>query len=187
MKILSGRFKNTTIPFRPSPQLRPTPDKVRLAVMAVLGEKIAEANVLDLFCGTGALGLEALSRGARRVVFVEKHKPLCSGLAQLLVKLGEGGASEVIGAGAVSALAGLAEAGERFDIVLADPPYEKGMGEMFLHDLDRHDILNAGAVVAVEVRKTEALPDATDRLKKVKSAVYGDTAVHYYLKIPPVA
>lgn len=184
MRILSGRFRNTPIPFRPSPYLRPTPDKVRLAVMAVLADKIEGASVLDLFCGTGALGLEALSRGAKRVIFVEKHKPLISGLQALLAKLGETAGSRVIGSGAVAAMALLADAGDRFDIVLADPPYETGMGSLLLHDFDRIDILNDRAVVAVETRSTEVLPAETNRLKRAKSSTYGDTAVHYFLRKP---
>ncbi len=151
--------------------------------MEVLGAKIEGAAVLDLFSGTGALGLEALSRGARRVVFVEKHRPLCARLERCLKEWGEKAETGSVWCGsAESALKRLAAQKELFDLVLADPPYEQGWGRSLVENPALSELLASGGIAVIETYKTEGFPERAGDLIRVKSSVYGDTAVTYYRK-----
>src|SRR5262245_22984665 len=107
MKILTGFLKDKPIRFRPNPKMRATPDKVRKAVVQVLAAKFKDAVVLDVFAGTGALGLEALSMGAREAHFVEKDKPSCLNIERMLMDFGLADRTQVWRLDARSALSSL--------------------------------------------------------------------------------
>ena len=117
--IIAGRWKRRRLE---APRgARPTSGKAREALFSILGERIAGANVLDLFAGSGAVGLEALSRGARGVVLVETDsEPLARAIERLAPEPGE---ARLLARDAASALASLEAEGARFDLVFADPPY----------------------------------------------------------------
>ena len=124
VRIGSGRWKGRRLPV--SPQARPTSGRARQALFNVLGDRVLGARVLDLYAGTGAVGLEAVSRGASHAVLVESNAPT-------LVRSLEGWATDpsevrVIAGAASAAIAQLAATGERFDIVFADPPYAPESG-----------------------------------------------------------
>lgn len=124
MRIIAGKAGRIAIKI-PAAVARPTTDFVRQALFSILGEHIAEARVLDLFCGSGALGLEALSRGAASCVFVDEHRQAISVTGENLAKARlEGGRaikSEV--------MAFLKRDPVTYDLILADPPYWKGYGD----------------------------------------------------------
>lgn len=183
MKILSGRLKDTQIPFRPQPGLRPTPDRVRKAVMDAMRNGWEGAAVLDLFSGTGALGLEALSAGAKSVVFVEADRRRAESIRALIREWGLENAARVERNDAAAALELLAKRGEVFDRVLADPPYEKGLALKVLTFFADGAALKPGAWIALETYKTEVLPDRQGRLERRRAAQYGDTTIHYYVLV----
>ena len=114
------------------PGLRPTPDRVRETLFNWLGQRLDDLECLDLFAGSGALGLEALSRGARAVLFVESDRRALRAIEQTLERLGVAqvqGRAELWGRDALAALGNCARLGRRFDLVFLDPPYGAGLLE----------------------------------------------------------
>ena len=122
MRIIAGSRKGTRIFAPRGRETRPTGDRVREAAFSLIGP-VDEATVLDLFAGSGAMGLEALSRGAACAVFVESDRDACRTIDRNLEKLGLRGAVTLC-QDALRALAAEAAAGRRYDLVLVDPPYE---------------------------------------------------------------
>ncbi len=127
--------------------LRPTPDRVRETLFNWLGQELGGRSCLDLFAGTGALGLEAASRGAAQVVLVERDRRAAAAIATTLERLRAPGVRLVVG-DAFDALHRLAQAGERFDVVFVDPPFDQALHARTLAALD--PVLAADAVVYVE-------------------------------------
>ena len=127
MRIIAGRAGGITIKAPPA-DTRPTSDRVREALFSMLGELVPGARVLDLFAGSGALGLEALSRGAREVCFVERHAAACAVIENNVRRAKLDGA-RVMQSEVAAALRRLAESGAQFDLIFADPPYAKQPGD----------------------------------------------------------
>ncbi len=131
MRIIAGALKGRVLaPVQG--RTRPTAARVREAIFNILGAAVAEARVLDLFAGTGALGIEALSRGAAAAVFVEDHPEALKGLRRNLETLGLLDRSQVLPLPVAAALRKLAARGEPFDLVFLDPPYGGGVAEATL-------------------------------------------------------
>ncbi|MCA1961556.1 MAG: 16S rRNA (guanine(966)-N(2))-methyltransferase RsmD [Desulfomonile sp.] len=123
MRIIAGRFKGVRLPVPRGREIRPTTGRVREALFSTLGPAIANGRVLELYAGTGAFGLEALSRGARSALFVDKDHRATARIARLAESLGIGDAVKVLTADAVFALKKLAAEGAAFDVIFLDPPY----------------------------------------------------------------
>lgn len=160
--------------------VRPTTDRVREAVFARLGE-IEGARALDLYAGTGALGIEALSRGASRAVFVERARPALDALRRNVDALGLAARARIVAREVAAALADLGRAGERFDLVFVDPPYGTGEDERALRAALAAGVLAAGAVVVVERSRRHALPPIAG-LVLADERRYGDTVVGRYVR-----
>lgn len=124
MRIIAGKAGRTAIKV-PSAVARPTTDYVRQALYSILGETVFDARVLDLFCGSGALGLEALSRGATSCVFVDDHRQAIAATEANLVKAKLEGGRTV----KADAMSFLSRDAATYDLILADPPYWKGYGD----------------------------------------------------------
>lgn len=125
VRIIGGRWRGTRLQVPMSDGLRPTPDRVRETLFNWLQQALPGARVLDLFAGSGALGLEAVSRGAREAVLVERDPQLAAGLRDTVARLGAQDAVQVVQGDAVAWLAGQADAG--FDIAFVDPPFAAGL------------------------------------------------------------
>ncbi len=181
IRIIGGARKGRKLRTIGGSRLRPTTDRVREAIFDILGDRVRGASVLDLFAGTGAMGIEALSRGAIRAVFVESHRPMTRVIRENL-EGGEGvrGTSRIIGADVRRALRILERAGERFDIVFLDPPYGRGMALGSLKELSKSPILNEDARVVVEHSVRDHLDDAVGCLGVADRRRYGDTQVSFY-------
>jgi 16S rRNA (guanine(966)-N(2))-methyltransferase RsmD len=160
---------------------RPTAAKVRKAIFDILGPAVAEAQVLDLFAGTGALGIEALSRGAKQAVFVEDQSSALPGLRRNLEALGLLERSRVFPLPVAAALKKLASQGERFGLVFLDPPYGGGMAQATLTALAAAALLLPQAIVVAEHSRRESLPEAVGVLEQQTLRRYGDTQVAIYL------
>ena len=144
VRIIAGKWRSRIVHFPAAAQLRPTPDRVRETLFNWLGQRLDGLACLDLFAGSGALGFEALSRGARRVVMVERDRKVAAGLRESARAL-EASGLEVVES---DALAFLANAGERFDVAFIDPPFASDLAPAALAALPQR--LNAGARVYVE-------------------------------------
>jgi len=159
----------------PSGGLRPTADRVREALFARLGD-LSGVTVLDLYAGTGALGVEAVSRGADAVVYVERAPRCLATLRANLEALELEGVSRVIADDAPRAVRRLGRSGERFDLLLLDPPYASDEVRRALEAVSESGVLAEGAMVVVEHGKRHALP-AVAGLVVLDARRYGDTVI----------
>jgi 16S rRNA (guanine966-N2)-methyltransferase len=184
MRIIAGAFKGRRLaPVKG--RIRPTAAKVREAVFSILGPGVNGVIVLDLFAGTGALGIEALSRGAAVAVFVEDHPEALKVLRRNLEDLGLADRTTVWPLPVAAALKKLAGRGERFGLAFLDPPYGGGEAVMGLGALAALDLLGPGARVVVEHSRRESLPEACGPLTRLEVRRYGDTQVAIYLMKEP--
>ena len=158
MRIIAGDLKGRVLaPVQG--RTRPTAARVREAIFNILGPAVPEAQVLDLFAGTGALGIEALSRGAAQAVFVEDHPEALKALRRNLETLGLPDRSQVLPLPVAAALRKLAARGERFDLVFLDPPYGGGAAAATLGALAGSSLLLPEAWVVAEHSRRETLPE----------------------------
>ena len=144
VRIIAGKWRSRIVKFPAAAALRPTPDRVRETLFNWLGQRLDDLACLDLFAGSGALGFEALSRGAARVVMVERDRSVAAGLRASAKALGAEGL-EVVES---DALAYLDRLREKFDLVFLDPPYASDLAVRALGKLPAH--LAPGARVYVE-------------------------------------
>ena len=144
VRIIAGKWRSRILRFPDSASIRPTPDRVRETLFNWLGQRLDGLACLDLFAGSGALGFEALSRGAARVVMVEASREIARRLTENAKDLGAGDLQVVPG----DALSYLARATEKFDVVFVDPPYASDLAAHALAALPER--LNPGARVYVE-------------------------------------
>lgn len=175
--MIAGRFGGRRLAAAPRAGVRPTSDRVREALFAWLGD-LAGARVLDLYAGTGALGIEALSRGAARVVFVERSQAALGVLRRNLASLGLEGSPEVrvLRDDAARAARRLGREGERFDLALLDPPYASDELSRALAALVEAGVLSPTAEVVVEASRRHPVP-AVAGLALRDARRYGDTLV----------
>jgi len=184
MRVIAGRLRSRRL--RASPTgVRPTADRVRESLFAALGD-IGGARVLDLFAGTGALGIEALSRGASHAVFVERARASLAVLRGNLADLELGAESQVLSLDARRALPLLAERREQFDLVLVDPPYASGLQAAVLASLHRLGLVTPGGSVVVERAKRDPLVLAEGWLRE-RERTYGDTVLVHLCPDPALA
>ena len=162
--------------------MRPTADKVRAAIFNILGSRteIDGQNWLDLFCGTGAVALEALSRGAARVLLVDGSRDSCRVARENVERSGVAGRAEVRRLPLPEGLRPLARAGLRFDGVFVDPPYRQGLADKTLARLGEGDLLAADALVVVEYGADESLAERYGTLHRTDARRYGTTGLALY-------
>ena len=171
LRIAGGEAKGRRL--RAPKNIRPTQGLVKQAIFNIAGPRVEGANVLDLFAGSGALGIEALSRGARRVTFVDREPRGLAILRQNLDVLGFKDRAQVVRGDVVRWLEASPEAAGSADFIFLDPPYDDPVLERTLHVLDREV---TAAVVVAEHSRRQALPELS-RLRVDRERRYGDTIV----------
>ena len=149
-RIISGKYKGRKFEFLPSSDLRPTPDRLRETLFNWLGQVIDRKTCLDLFSGTGSLGLESLSRGAQKVTFVEKNFEHYDKLKGYLKELD---AFEDISINNKDVLAWLDEANDEFDLIFVDPPFYEQLAEKVLLKIKTKSLLAKSGNIYLEVEK----------------------------------
>jgi 16S rRNA (guanine966-N2)-methyltransferase len=168
-------------PARPKPRrerVRPTSGRVRTALFDRIAPSLQTATVLDLFAGTGGLGIEALQRGARHAVFVEHDARQCRLLRETLQREGLTGAAEVRCQDVLAAITHLGRARAQFDVVLLDPPYGHGWIDRTIDALARTGIVRPGGLVVAEGHWRDK-PVIAAPLVVEREARYGETALWY--------
>ncbi|MCX6353286.1 MAG: 16S rRNA (guanine(966)-N(2))-methyltransferase RsmD [Candidatus Aureabacteria bacterium] len=185
VRIISGQFKSRRLLVPRSRRVRPTSDRVKEALFQILAPRICDASVLDLYAGTGNLGIEALSRGAESCCFVERMPAFCALIRENLTRLELRANSRVLCGGSIGMVKRLHARGERFTLVLADPPYgktgeEESECKKLLRALDRYDIFSPEAVLVIEHYKKDPPPRNIARLMLSIQRRYGDTVVSFY-------
>ena len=180
MRVVGGRLGGRRLRPVPGRDTRPTSDRVREALFAVLGGRVEGARVLDLFAGAGGVGLEALSRGAAHATFVESDARAVAALRDNVEALGVGGLVRVRRADVLRELAALYRDGERFDVVFLDPPYDTGLVETTLEVLGGGGLLLAEGLVIAQ-HFTKRAPAATlGALAAFRSRRFGETTLTFY-------
>jgi 16S rRNA (guanine966-N2)-methyltransferase len=178
MRITSGEYKGRTI--KAPGHIRPTKDMVRKALFDILGD-IGGLSFLDLFAGSGAVGLEAASRGAGSVALVERDSA-CLKAIEENIRIFKCDNCQVIAKGAAEAVRQLESRKSSFDVIFLDPPYAEGLSKNILQILDACDILARNGFVIVEHSGSEKLPEALDNLSLIKQRSYGKTLLSFYSK-----
>ena len=175
MRVIGGELKGQRLVAPRGAAVRPTSDRAREAIFSVLGEQVADAIVLDLYCGTGALAIEALSRGAARATLVDRDTRAAIGNVE---RLGLGARVELIRADVLRWLAGREESDERFDLVFVDAPYR--LADRVRQELDTNlpRLLGAGGRAIVESGARSPL--RVESLPRLRQRRYGAADVSVY-------
>ena len=185
MRIIGGKFKNRNF-FLPK-GTRATQNLVRKAVFDILGQDLTGQSFLELFAGSGAVGLEAISRGASRVTFVE-NDPGCAEVIDLNIQRLNIRPTDsydesyyVLNTDAYISIKQLAQFKKKFDIIFIDPPYGLDMAKKALKELSAYDIVHPDSIVVVQHDKYEILPESEGRFFIDKQRRYGSTLLTFYL------
>lgn len=179
MRIITGKVRGLQLTVPKNMDVRPTADRVKESLFNIIGSKIIEAKILDLFAGTGNLGLESWSRGAASVVFIDESKESLRLVNSNINKCRAQADCTVYKGNAVNVAARLADNGERFDIAFCDPPYNKGWVEQIIAMLPQHPFLKDGGYLIVERSAHNELPQLPDCLENVREQKYGETFIDF--------
>lgn len=177
MRITGGAARGLRLEVPSGLRVRPTSDRVRSALFQILAQELPESAVLDLFAGTGALGIEALSRGAARVDFVERDSRLCSAIERNIEKAGFADRGHVHRALVERALTFLEGP---YHLVLLDPPYELSGVERIMEALNRPGLLGKNGLVVMEHSSRGDAAERYGMLIREDHRRYGDTALSMY-------
>jgi len=181
MRIITGSAKGIKLKAPSGLDTRPTADRVKESVFNILRDIVIDARVLDIFAGTGNLGLEALSRGAKTAVFVDHSHDSIGMIKENAhhTKLLEH--TEIYKNDVLRALDQLVQAGRSFDLLFCDPPYKQGFVQTVLEKLDNHPIMAQGGVVVIEHSRHEKIVDEWEHLQLRRTERYGATLVSFLL------
>jgi 16S rRNA (guanine966-N2)-methyltransferase len=185
MRVIAGKFRSRSLKSLKGLALRPTSDRLRETLFNVLAERVADARFVDAFAGTGAVGIEALSRGAREVIFIENHVPAVALIRKNLQALGIQSLGSVL---ALDTLRGLQRlvanppaASSLVDIVYLDPPYAAAQDyRRVLAFLGAAPFLAQGSLVIAEHRSSVELPETFGNLSRVRVLRQGDATLSFY-------
>ena len=196
MRVIAGKYRSRRLQTLRGTSLRPSSDRLRETLFNILGAATEGAIFIDLFAGSGAVGIEALSRGARGAIFVENHPAGAALIARNLASLGIptaaqvtsrktfAGSAEILRMDAMDALERLAEGGARVDLVFADPPYTNVRAyEDILEFLGESELVARSGRVIAEHRRKNELPAIVGRLERTRVVEQGDTALSFYKPI----
>jgi 16S rRNA (guanine966-N2)-methyltransferase len=184
VRIIAGALKGRRLVTPRGDTTRPTADQVRIALMDTLTPRLPDARVLDLFAGAGGVGLEALSRGAAHATFVERDPRAVAALRANVEALGVGTLARVRRGDVLRELAALARAGERFDVIFLDPPYDTDLVKSTLQSLGGGGLLTPEGLVVAQ-HFTKRAPAATiGALAAFRTRRFGETTLTFY-RAPP--
>ncbi len=174
IRISAGRYKGKNILGEKLKNVRPTTDKVRQAIFNKLQNSVLNTNILDLFAGTGSMGIEALSRGAKHVTFIDNNLQSIKVLKQNLYNV------ENYTLTRSDAITFLKNCSDRFDVIFVDPPYKSGLYENAVYEIFLHNLLNDDGLIVVECAKEDIFDFGEFVILDEK--VYGSTKICYLYK-----
>lgn len=180
MRVISGLAKGHMLKSPKGLNTRPTADRIKESLFNIIAVYIRGANILDLFAGTGGLGIESLSRGAEFSVFVDKSHEAVKVIYENLfhTKLNEN--AKVINADWCYYIKNIYDENKKFDIVFMDPPYSKGIVDEALKLIDEKNILTHDGIIVVETDKNDIIPQSIGRLNRIDIREYGRTVITIY-------
>ncbi|MDR7865389.1 MAG: 16S rRNA (guanine(966)-N(2))-methyltransferase RsmD [Sporomusaceae bacterium] len=179
MRIITGTAKGLKLKTPRGQDVRPTTDRVKESLFAILADRVAGAAVADLFAGTGNLGLEALSRGAAAAVFVDASPASIALIRDNAAKARLAERAEIHRKDALAAVGHFARSGRTFDLIFCDPPYNKGLAAAIIEKLDAGNILRPGGVAIIEHSRHEPLPAGLVNLTVSRTERYGETLLTF--------
>lgn len=185
MRVISGKYRGRKLNSPINNDIRPTTDKVKEAIFNILQGDIEDTLVLDLFAGSGALGIEALSRGAKKVYFCENNSKSLDLLMSNLAFCDKS-SYEVFKGDYTDCLRLLASKNIKLDIILCDPPYSKKLGEQVLDRIRKHQLLSSDGTIIVERKTDDAVVD-DKYFDKISTRTYGDTTLEIFTLLSKVA
>ncbi len=179
MRIISGEHKGRILGSVKKTGIRPSSDKVKGSIFNVLKDDVEGKRVLDLFAGSGNLGIEALSRGATFVTFVDSSSQSIKTIKENLESLNLSKRSKILRKDCLEALPNLKE---KFGIIFADPPYQKGFAQKVIDLVVKHSLLDKNGILVLEHHKKETFECPEERLLCLKAKRFGDTMVSFFLR-----
>lgn len=184
IRIIAGTLKSRLMKAPRGSAVRPTSDRVRESLFSVLGDSAEDCCVLDLFAGAGSLGIEAISRGASHVTFVENSPQAVPILRENIRNLDIHDKTTVTEADVFSVLKGFSRMPARFGMVFMDPPYSEGLAHKAMEALAVSGVVAEEGIVVVEYRKTDLLQQTYGDLTLTRVLEFGDTRVSIYRREP---
>lgn len=180
MRIIAGTLKGRRLKSPIGINTRPTTDRIKESLFNILNPYLAGSYVMDLFAGTGNLGIEALSRGAEKAVFVDNHRSSIRIIKENLELTGFNDKSTILYQEALKAIQDFSLQKEKFDIIFMDPPYLKGHILPCMDTIVQEKILALHGLIVVEHDSKEILPEEFKTLNKYKYKRYGNTTISIY-------
>jgi 16S rRNA (guanine(966)-N(2))-methyltransferase RsmD len=181
MRVIAGKYRSRTLRSLKGRMLRPTSDRLRETLFNILGATVGSATFVDLYAGTGAVGIEALSRGAQHVIFVEQHAPAVALIRRNLESLRIGEGAEILGSDVVRAIERLGERRVHAQFVFLDPPYAADAEyENALEALGESPLVAPEGRVIVEHLRKRELPERAGELELTRVVEQGDAALSFY-------
>lgn len=180
MRVITGIAKGRKLKAPKGLETRPTSDRIKEALFNIIGSRVIDVNFLDLYAGTGAIGIEALSRGAVKAVFVEKNPNTVKIIKENLQTTGLLEQAEILVQEADRAIKIIAGKGEKFEIIFIDPPYLKDLEKASLTLIDNNSLLAPGGLVITESSKLDIMPQEVGQLRMFRQEKYGDTVLTFY-------
>lgn len=178
MRVISGKFKSRRLIGTPPAGIRPTSDKLKETLFNILGGSVADATFLDGCAGMGGIGIEAISRGAAHVYFVDQSRKACQIIRENLRSLEVEDAFEILQMDLIKALNLIHTP---MDIAFIDPPYERDdVYDSALKRFGNGSLLTPNGVLIIEHSKRNELPEAAGKLRKIRSLVQGDAGLAFY-------
>lgn len=180
MRVVSGSAKGRPLKSVPGSGTRPTTDKVKEAVFSMIGPYFEGGRALDLFAGTGGLGIEALSRGIESSVFVDMEPKSIDTIRMNLKATGFESRAEVYRNDAGRAISALEKRGRAFDLVFLDPPYRMKHGDELMTTMADKGLLQDDALIVLEHESSYTYPEEIPGFRRLRQALYGETAISIY-------
>ncbi|WP_430786148.1 16S rRNA (guanine(966)-N(2))-methyltransferase RsmD [Virgibacillus flavescens] len=184
MRVIAGKFKGRHIKAVPGNLTRPTTDKVKEATFQIMGPFFDKGSCLDLYAGSGSLGIEALSRGMEYAIFVDKQTKAIHTIHENIMELKLESETEVYRTDAFRALQAAAKRELQFDLILLDPPYKKASYGDLLDEIAKLGLAKQNGYIYCEHDQRETLPENHSKFKLIKQASYGGTiGISLYQKL----
>ena len=180
MRVISGKARGLKLNTPKNDDVRPTTDRVKESLFNMINSYIMDSEILDLFAGTGSLGIECLSRGANQCIFVDNSKESINIVKSNIKKARVENESIVLNLDFKSAINSLSLKNKQFDVIFMDPPYYKNMFSDALLSVDENELLKEDGIIVVEHDTVDKFPDNMGRLYKSREKKYGNTTITFY-------
>jgi 16S rRNA (guanine(966)-N(2))-methyltransferase RsmD len=180
LRVIAGEFRGRKLDSFEGMDIRPTSDRVKESLFNILNEKVIDCSFLDLFGGSGNIGIEALSRGADKVVFIDSNIKSIKVLKGNLIKINKLDSVEVYNTDYETAISKLGLDKRIFDIIFIDPPYNMNIAQNAIIHIDKCEILSNEGIIIVEHDSKDVMPEKSERLIKFREKQYGGTKLTFY-------